>query len=75
MGTQFRRSKIRVEFTMNQQHPIPDRTTRERLLANLRRTHLEMEQFNLELEEINAKLEAVIRKKRLSRLNNLLNNS
>jgi hypothetical protein len=60
---------------MNQQHPIPDFPTRERLLANLRQTHLEMEQFNLELEEINAQLEAVIREKRLSRLNNLLNNS
>jgi len=34
-----------------------------------------MEQFNLELEEINAKLEEVNRNKRLSRLNNLLNNS
>jgi hypothetical protein len=64
-----------MEFTMNQQSPIPDPITVQRLLANLRRTHLEMEQFNLELEEINAKLEEVNRNKRLSRLNNLLNNS
>ncbi|MEG4319227.1 MULTISPECIES: hypothetical protein [unclassified Microcoleus] len=59
---------------MSKQPRIPDPETAKRLLANLRRTHLEMEQFNLELAEINARLEEVNRQKRLSRLDKLLNN-
>ena len=59
---------------MSKQPQIPDPETAKRLLANLRRTHLEMEQFNLELAEINARLEEVNRQKRLSRLEQLLNN-
>lgn len=52
---------------MNQQPRIPDPQTAKRLLANLHRTHLEMEEFNLELAEINAKLEDINRQKRRSR--------
>jgi hypothetical protein len=59
---------------MSKQPRIPDPETAKRLLANLRRTHLEMEQFNLELAEINARLEKDNRQKRLSRLDKLLNN-
>lgn len=52
---------------MNQQPRIPDSQTEKRLLANLHRTHLEMEEFNLELAEINAKLEEINRQNRRSR--------
>lgn len=47
---------------------IPDPETAKRLLANLRRTHLEMEEFNQELAEINARLEHDIRQQRLQRV-------
>jgi hypothetical protein len=50
------------------QSPMPDPKTAERLLANLRRTHLEMQEFNLELEEISAKLENHNRQQRLQRV-------
>ncbi len=54
---------------------VPDSETSKRLLANLRRTSLEMQEFNLELDEINAKLEHGIRQQRLSRVRRMLNNS
>ncbi|MEA5469107.1 hypothetical protein [Spirulina sp. 06S082] len=41
---------------------IPNLATRQRLLANLRRTHLEMEELNLELAEMIAKLESDLQK-------------
>jgi hypothetical protein len=47
---------------------MPDPETAERLLANLRRTHLEMQEFNLELEDIAAKLENHNRQQRLKRV-------
>lgn len=53
---------------MTKQPRIPDPETSKRLLANLRRTRLEMEEFNLELAEINAKLEEHVRQQRLKRL-------
>lgn len=74
MGAKSRRSEVRVEFTMSKQPRTPDPETAKRLLANLRRTHLEMEQFNLELAEINAMLEELNRHKRISIVNKLLNN-
>ncbi len=46
---------------MSDQPCVPDPETSERLLTNLRRTHLEMAAFNLELAEINARLEYDIR--------------
>ncbi len=52
---------------MNKQPRIPDTETRKRLLANLRKTRLEMQECNLELEEINAMLEKQIREQRLHR--------
>lgn len=45
---------------------VPDPETSKRLLANLRQTRLEMQEFNLELDEINAKLEHDIRQQRLA---------
>ncbi len=53
---------------MTKQPRIPDPETSKRLLANLRQTHWEMEEFNLELAEINAQLERNIRQQRLKRL-------
>ncbi|XZN91973.1 MAG: hypothetical protein ACM65M_03605 [Microcoleus sp.] len=41
---------------MNKQPRIPDPETSKRLLANLRRTRLEVQEVNLELGEINAML-------------------
>ncbi len=41
---------------MNQQPPIPNAETSQRLLKNLRLTRLEMKEFNLELEEMSAQL-------------------
>ncbi|MBW4618964.1 MAG: hypothetical protein KME17_06355 [Cyanosarcina radialis HA8281-LM2] len=47
---------------------IPDPETAKRLLNNLRRTHIEMEEFNLELEKITAQLEHDIRQQSLRRV-------
>jgi hypothetical protein len=57
-----------MESAMTQQPHIPDPETVKRLLANLRQTHREMEEFNLELAEINAQLEQQLRQQRLKRL-------
>ncbi len=54
---------------------VPDPETSKRLLANLRRTSLEMQEFNLELDEINAKLEHDARQQRLARVRRMLNSS
>jgi len=59
---------------MSKQSRVPDPETAKRLLADLRRTHLEMKQFNLEIAEINAKIEEINRNKRLLRLAQSLNN-
>jgi len=57
-----------MESAMTNQPQVPDPETAKHLLANLRRTHLEMEEFNLELEEITAKIEHDIQQKRLIRV-------
>jgi hypothetical protein len=53
---------------IDNQSRMPDPETAERLLANLRRTHLEMQEFNLELEDIAAKLENHNLQQRLKRV-------
>lgn len=53
---------------MDQQPRVPDGKTSKRLLSNLRRTNLEIEEFNLELEEIIAKIEQELCQQRLSRV-------
>lgn len=60
---------------MTKQPRIPDPETSKRLLANLRRTRLEMAEFNLELAEINARLEQELRQQRLKRVRRSLNNT
>jgi hypothetical protein len=53
---------------INNQPCLPDPETAARLLANLHRTHLEMQEFNLEVEEITAKIEDYNRQQRLQRV-------
>ena len=53
---------------MTNQPQIPDPETSKRLLANLRRTRLELEESNLELAEVNAQLEHKLRQQRLKRV-------
>ena len=53
---------------MIKQPRIPDPETSKRLLANLRKTHLEMQEFNEELAEINARLAQYISQQRLQRV-------
>lgn len=53
---------------MNNQPRIPDPETAQRLLANLRQTHLEMHEFNLELDAITARVEADIQQQKLRRV-------
>lgn len=53
---------------MTQQPRIPDPETSKRLLANLRRTRLELGEVNQELAEINAMLAQYISQQRLQRV-------
>ena len=57
---------------MTKQPLIPNPETSKRLLANLRRTRLEMAEFNLELAEINARLEHELQQQRLKRVRHSL---
>lgn len=57
---------------MNNQHQIPDLEVSQRLLNNLRRTRLEVQEVSLELAEINAKLGDFIRQKQLERIRKML---
>lgn len=60
---------------MTKQPRIPDPETSKRLLANLRRTRLEMAEFNLELAQISAMLEHELAEQRLKRVRRSLNDS
>ncbi|HCV31974.1 MULTISPECIES: hypothetical protein [Microcoleaceae] len=60
---------------MNKQPRIPDPETSKRLLANLRRTRLEVQEVNLELGEINAMLAEQLRQQRLNRVRRALDSS
>ena len=60
---------------MNKQPHIPDPETSKRLLANLRRTRLEVQEVNLELGEINAMLAEQLRQQRLNRVRRTLDSS
>lgn len=53
---------------MSQQPCIPDPETSKRLLANLRKTRLEMKESSLELDEILARLEQESRQRQLERV-------
>jgi hypothetical protein len=60
---------------MNKQPRIPDPETSKRLLANLRRSRMEVQEVNLELGEINAMLAEQLREQRLKRVRRSLNTS
>jgi hypothetical protein len=60
---------------MNKQPRIPDPETSKRLLANLRRSRMEVQEVNLELGEINAMLAEQLREQRLKRVRRSLNSS
>lgn len=68
MATQYSRSKIRVATIMSNLPPIPNQETRNRLLNNLRRTNLELEEFGLELDKIMAILEQEKQQNKLNRV-------
>ena len=53
---------------MKKQPRIPDTQTSKRLLANLRRTRLEIQEINLQLDEISAKLDEELREQKLQRI-------
>ncbi|MCL1473800.1 hypothetical protein [Argonema antarcticum] len=53
---------------MTKQPRIPEKETSKRLLANLRKTRLEMQEFNQELAEINAGLAQYISQQQLKRV-------
>ena len=60
---------------MNNQPYIPDPEVDKRLLGNLRRARLEMEEVGLQLEEVIARLDDNLRKQRLKRVQKSLNRS
>jgi hypothetical protein len=60
---------------MNKQPRIPDPETSKRLLANLRRSRMEVQEVNLELGEINAMLAEQLREQRLKRVRRSINSS
>lgn len=53
---------------INNLPPIPNQETRNRLLNNLRRTHLELEEFGLELDKIISTLEQKKQEQKLNRV-------
>ena len=57
-----------MELAMTKQPRIPDRETSKRLLANLRRTRLELGEVNQELAQINAMLAQYISQQQLQRV-------
>ncbi|MEG4349307.1 hypothetical protein QUA74_06155 [Microcoleus sp. LAD1_D3] len=60
---------------MNKQPRIPAPETSKRLLSNLRRTRMEVQEVNLELGEINAMLAEQLRQQRLNRVRRSLHSS
>jgi len=58
---------------MNNIPPIPNQETRNRLLNNLRRTNLELEEFGLELDKIMMILEQEKQQNKLNRVKQKLN--
>ncbi len=53
---------------MNNEPRIPDEETRKRLLINLRKARLDLEEFGLQLDEIEAGLDKHIREQKMKRL-------
>lgn len=56
-------------FMIMKEYSIPNQETRKRLVTNLRKTRLELQDFGLQLEELLAVIEGEIRENKLKRLN------
>jgi hypothetical protein len=56
-----------MEFAMSGQPCIPNPEVAKRLLANLRQTHLEMNEFNIELDRLVARIERDLQQQKLTR--------
>lgn len=52
---------------MTEEACIPDEATRKRLLANLRKTRLDLQEFGFQLEELLAQIEKDIRQQKMKR--------
>jgi hypothetical protein len=53
---------------MTNQPPMPDPSVDQRLLGNLRRSSLEMEELGLQFDELIAKLDEGIRQQKVNRV-------
>jgi hypothetical protein len=58
---------------MTEQRFMPDRSVDLRLLGNLRRSRLEMEELGLQFDEVLAKFDEEIRQQKGKRIQNSLN--
>jgi hypothetical protein len=56
-----------MEFAMSGQPCIPNPEVAKRLLANLRQTHLEMNEFNIELNALVVRVEHNLQQQKLTR--------
>jgi hypothetical protein len=57
-----------VETMMTNQPSMPDPSVDQRLLGNLRRSSLEMEELGLQFDELIAKLDEGIRQQKFNRV-------
>jgi hypothetical protein len=55
-------------FIMSNKTSIPNQETRKRLVTNLRKSRLDLQEFGFELEELLASLEKEVREQKLKRL-------
>ena len=55
-------------FIMINRTSIPNQETRKRLVTNLRKSRLDLQEFGFELEELLASLEKEVREQKLKRL-------
>jgi hypothetical protein len=53
---------------MSNKTSIPNQETRKRLVTNLRKSRLDLQEFGFELEELLASLEKEVREQKLKRL-------
>ena len=61
-------------FIMSKKKSIPNQQTRKRLVTNLRKSRLDLQEFGFELEELLASLEKEVREQKLKRLEQIKHN-
>ena len=59
---------------MSKKKSIPNQQTRKRLVTNLRKSRLDLQEFGFELEELLASLEKEVREQKLKRLEQIKHN-